>query len=337
MPLIVTPGQLNRRAELYHQIGIMLAAGITLPQALDQVRKSSPISLRPVLQRLLDNLREGDTLTDALERLGRWIPSFDGALLEAGERSGRLDATFKLLALYYRERAQLARQVISDLLYPLFVFHFAAVLFPFIQWITSGNSIRFALTVLMILGPFYAAAFLIVYACQGRHGEYWRATIESLLRPIPVLGTARRFLALARLAAALEALINAGVTIIQAWELAATASGSPEIRRTALSWKKSLEEGCTPGELVARARAFPELFASLYQTGEVSGKLDETLLRLHGIYQEEGTRKMRAVAQWTPKLFYIGILLIVGWKIVSFYSGLYGAGSDLDKALKGFQ
>ena len=336
MPLIITPGQLNQRAELYHQLGIMLTAGITLPQALEQAQRNAPRALRPTIRKLLEALREGFTLTDALGQLGRWIPSFDAALLEAGERSGRMDASFKLLALYYRERAQMARQMISDLLYPLFIFHFAAFLFPFIEWFKTSDTLRFVVTVLGILVPIYGVAFFIVYACQGRHGERWRSLIESFLRPVPVLGAARRFLALARLSAALEALLNAGVPIIDGWELAATASGSPALRRTVLGWRGSLEQGSTPSELVSRASAFPELFASLYHTGEISGKLDETLLRLHTLYQDEGSRKLRAVATWSPKLLYLGVMLIVAWKIISFYSGIYGPGSDLDKALKGF-
>ena len=36
---------------------------------------------------------------------------------------------------------------------------------------------------------------------------------------------------------------------------------------------------------------FPDLFANLYSSGEVSGKLDETLKRLYAHYQEEGTHK----------------------------------------------
>ena len=335
MPLIITPGQLNQRAELYHQLGIMLTAGITLPQALEQAQRNAPRALRPAIQKLLDCLRDGFTLTDALAHLGRWIPSFDAALLEAGERSGRLDASFKLLALYYRERAQMARQMISDLLYPLFIFHFAVFLFPFLDWFKTGNTVRFVATVLGILAPIYGLTFFIVYACQGRHGERWRSLIENLLRPTPVLGAARRFLALARLSAALEALINAGVPIIDAWELAATASGSPELQRTVLGWKEALAQGSTPSELVSSSRVFPELFASLYHTGEISGKLDETLLRLHTLYQDEGSRKLRAVATWSPKLLYFGIMLIVGYKIISFYEGMYGPNSDLGKILNG--
>ncbi len=57
--------------------------------------------------------------------------------------------------------------------------------------------------------------FLEIYACQGKRGERWRTRVESVLHPVPLLGTARKYLALSRLASALEALIGSGVSIIK--------------------------------------------------------------------------------------------------------------------------
>jgi type II secretory pathway component PulF len=325
MPLIVTPGQLRLRSELYHQLGITTAAGLTIPKALENLEKNPPArSMRPMLAQWHENLLAGAPVVEALKRSGQSTPSFDLALLEAGEQSGRLDQCFKLLASYYQERAQMVRQVISDMLYPLFIFHFAIVIFAFINFMKpGGTAVEFGATVLGVFVPLYAAVFFIIYACQGRHGEQWRGMIERLLHPIPMLGTARRYLALARLAAALEALLNAGVGIIGAWELAATASGSPALRHTVQTWKVPLEEGATPAQLVADAPQFPDIFRNLYYTGETSGQLDQTLARLRSLYQEEGSRKLRAVAQWAPRLIYYGICIFVGYKIITSYSDMW--------------
>jgi type IV pilus assembly protein PilC len=148
--------------------------------------------------------------------------------------------------------------------------------------------------------------------------------IEKIIRPIPVLGTARRELALSRLAMALEALIGAGVSIIEAWELAATVSGSPALRRTVYAWGPDVRAGATPAEALNAPGRFPDLFANQYMSGEVSGKLDEVLRRLHQYYQEEGTRKMRAVAQWTPRLIYLMVALGIGYYIIKFWSDYFG-------------
>jgi len=183
-----------------------------------------------------------------------------------------------------------------------------------------------------ILLPVYAVVILLMYAAQGRHGENWRAWIEAILRRVPVWGAARRNFALSRLAAALEALLNAGVTIIEAWELAATASGSPALRRAVLNWKPRVLAGETPAEALSQSREFPKHFSQLYQTGEITGRLDETLNRLRVYYQEEGTRKLRALAEWTPRLVYLAIALMIAWRVVSFWMGYYG---QLDDVLNG--
>lgn len=323
MDLILTPGQLERRGELYHQLGVLIAAGLTFHQSLEHLRQNPPSPFyRPLLTRWLAALAEGYTIAESVRRIGG-ASAFDLALIDAGERSGRIDSCFKLLALYYQDRARMMKQVISDLLYPMFILHFAAILFPFIRFFQTNNLGQFFLTVAAILAPIYVIFFVLVLAAQGRHGEQWRSMVEKFLRPIPLLGTARRYLALARLAAALEALLNAGVPIIGAWQLAATASGSPALRRRVASWQMPLEEGSTPSELLSSAKEFPDMFSNLYHSGEVSGQLDQTLTRLHAYYQEEGMRKMHIVSQWTPRLLYLAILLVVAWRIIAFYTGYF--------------
>jgi type II secretory pathway component PulF len=324
MPVIITPRQLNQRAELYHQLGIMITAGLTIHKALEHLQSHPPsVALRAPITQLLHNLDQGHTVCESIRKIGKWTPSFDLALIEAGERSGRLDACFKLLAVYYRERAQMGRQMISDMAYPAFVFNFAIILFPLIDLFSTGNFTRFLLMTIGIAVPLYGLVFLIIYACQGRHGEGWRSRMENFFRRIPILGMARKDLALARLTTALESLINAGVPIITAWELSATASGSPALDRTVQGWKQPLQNGSTFSELIANSGQFPDLFVNLYNTGEVSGTLDQTLLRLHTLYQTEGLARMKTLSQWTPKIVYFGIMLFVAWKIIAFYTGYF--------------
>ena len=280
MALVITPGQLSRRAEFYHQLAQLTAAGLGLVRALEQLERNPPArSYRQPIHGVLVNVGEGFTFSESVQRAGQWLPAFDLALLQAGEQSGRLDACFRVLADYYKERARLARDMIGSLIYPAFLFHFAVFIIPFAQLFISGNWVVYLCQTFGILLPVYAIVGLMIYAAQSGHGERWRALMESVLHPVPVLGTARQSLALSRLAGALEALLSAGVTIIEAWELAATASGSPALRRTVLAWRPLVDAGNTPGEVVNASAKFPELFANQYMTGEISGKLDETLQR----------------------------------------------------------
>jgi type II secretory pathway component PulF len=327
MPLIISPRQFTQRAELFHQLAQFTSAGIPIVHTLEQIKRSPPTpSFRKPLQRLLDELAKGATLAEALQSLN-WLPAFDLALIGAGEHSGRLDTCFRLLADYYNDRARVIKQVISQLIYPVGLIHLAALIF-FIVLPFAASQFNASLTLLfakaaLILSPLYGAVALMIYATQSKHGENWRAWIESLLRPVPILGTARHYLALSRLAAALEALISAGVNIFEAWDLAATASGSPALRRAVADWKPRVVAGQMPSEAVRLCPLFPETFANLYASGEISGKLDESLRHLNRLYNEDGSRKLNAFATWTPRLVYMLVALFIGYKIIQFYTGYF--------------
>ncbi len=328
MSLILTPGQLTRRAELYYQIAQLTAAGIGVIQALETLARNPPSrSFRQPLQLLIQRILEGDTFTGALRATSGWLPQFDIALIEAGERSGRIDGSLRALADYYTARAKLTKQMIGQLIYPVGLVHFAVLVFliiiPFAGSQFSASLPMLLGKAILILSPLYLGTAFLIYAMQSKHGQSWRAVIESALQYIPMLGAARRAMALARLALALEALLSAGVNIIEAWSFAAEATASPAICRAVAAWQPSLAEGRTPAELVRESGAFPEIFANFYASGEVSGKLDESLRRLHSYYHDEGMRKLEAIAAWTPRLIYAIVAVIIAIKVIQFYGAYF--------------
>lgn len=319
-----TPGQLARRADFYQQLAQLTAAGLGLIQSLQQLERHPPAaSYREPIRRLLSGINQGLTVSEALGQLGRWTPEFDLALIHAGEQSGRLDQCFRLLSEYYSERASLARQLLMELAYPAFLFHFAIFILPFSQFFASGNLLRYLLQTFGVLLPIYGITALLIFASQNRHGESWRAFVEEVLQVVPVLGKARRELALSRFAAALEALLSAGVAMIEGWQLAAAASGSPALKNLAAAWRPLMRDGNTPGEMMNATRFFPPLFSGQYASGELSGSLDDALKRLSRYYREEGTRKLRLLAQWVPRFIYLGVMFLIAYKVINFYLGYF--------------
>jgi len=326
MPLIFLPGQFQARADLYHQISTLVTAGFGLPQALQELRDNPPSrSFRRPLERILWHIREGHTFAESLRRSSTWLPEFDIALLEAGENSGRIDACLKLLAGYYAERARMARFVLGKLAYPVFLLHFALLIFAFVQFIVTWNVLALVLQTVGVLLPLYVLTFVFIYVMQGSRGRAMRVMMESLLNRIPLVGRARRHLSLARLAMSLESLLSAGVNIITAWELSARASGSTALDGEVSTWREQIEAGVRPSELVRASRHFPSVFGNLYNTGEVSGRLDEHLGRIHTYYQESGTNILRQVSDWVPRIAYLIIACWIGYKVVQFWVNYYNA------------
>jgi type II secretory pathway component PulF len=338
MALIVTPRQLNQRAELYHQLGSMLSAGIPLLQALEMVVANPAVRVsRKTIFELIQYLESGMTFTQSMNQVQSWMPDFDIALLAAGEKSGRLDTSFRLLSNYYASRAKIIRDTIAGLLTTMATLHVFLLVFPlgflisFVQGIFMGNyaqCIPFVIQKIVTFGILYGVVFLLIYVCQGKRGEGWRSLLEQIGLRIPFLRRAQKYSALSRLAAALDALVSAGVSIINGWELAAAACGSPSLRKQITTWRPRLESGSTPGELIDQTQYFPQMFANLYNTGEKSGKLDDTLDRLHAYYQEEGFRMLRLFTRVMNGTIYGGIVLLVAFNVFRFYLNYFNSIMD---------
>jgi|SRR5687768_3437006 len=324
--MIFTPGQLTHRANFYFQLASLLSAGVPIIQALEMAKSNQSVRYRREISNILSALKQGSTFHEAINTTGNWLPVFDRALFRAGEQSGRLDASLRSLGEYYKERATMMREVIGGMAYPIFVLHFAVFIFP-TSYLTglflSNGGQAFLIQKLAILLPCYGFVIFLLFAFQGNRGESWRAMLDRITGAVPILGGARRDMSMARLAGALEALIAAGVPIIQAWDLAAVATASPKIKKTIHTSIPRMEAGMTPSEVLKQSNIVPELFQNLYATGEASGQLDSTLKRLQNHYEEQATLKFKNLASWTPKLLFLCIALGVAYQIVSFYSNYF--------------
>jgi type II secretory pathway component PulF len=348
---MVTPGQLSRRAALFEQLAAMIAAGLPLSRAMEMAGRSRSVGIpRAVIQDIISHLNDGHTFTDAmqlasgqkrgmdvsLKRLNReyWLPEFDIALLSAGEESGRLDATFRLLARYYESRAKIIRDTISSLAITAITLHVFLVIFPlpffvaFVLGIFNNQYAQcepFIIEKVLVFGFLWGSIWFLTFACQGNRGERWRSAVESLFNGVPMLRSAVKYLALARLSMALDSLLNSGVRVVRAWELAAAACGSARLKREIMAWTPHLEEGTTPAEMVAQISYFPDMFTQLYQSGEISGKVDETLTRLHAYYEEEGFRKLHVFCRILNMVIYFTIALSVAAFIIHFWTGYFNS------------
>ncbi|HTV60942.1 MAG TPA: type II secretion system F family protein [Verrucomicrobiae bacterium] len=333
--MITTPGQLRRRAELYHQLGSMIAAGVPLIQALQMTAKNPAVGgLRKIIPVLIGHLQEGLTFSDSMVRIHGWLPEFDVALLSVGEQSGRLDNSFKLLAGYYATRAQIIRDTIAGSIVTIATLHVFFLVFPLNLWIAFGlgiynahyaQCVPFLIEKAVVFGVIYGTALFLIFASQGNRGGKWRAIVESLLSLVPILRVARKHLVLSRLSGALEALISGGVSVVKSWKMAVAAAGSPRLANHVSTWPPELERGATPADLVNRTPYFPEMFANLYTTGEQSGKLDETLARLQEFYQEEGFRTLRMFTRIMNGTIYGLVVLLVAYNVIKFYVGYFNA------------
>lgn len=335
MPLIVTPRQLNRRSQLYYQLAGMVEAGVPVMKALDMASRHPEMrSSRRTVDSLMQSMESGLTFTESMTRVHGWMPEFDVALLNVGEQAGRLDQSLRTLATFYEYRAKIIHDTIAGMTVTLATLHVFILVFPisYLQMLAQGLfygdyrlCLPFFLEKAAVFGILYSTVFFFIFACQGQRGEGWRSFVETIFNWVPILRTARKYLALSRLAAALGASTRSGVSIVSGWELASTAGGSPRLHRIISDWQPYINSGTTHGELINQDGYFPEMFGNFYFTGEQSGRLDEALDKLQTYYQDEGFRLLRWFTKVMNGVIYGTVAALVAWSVIHFYVGYFNA------------
>ena len=191
---------------------------------------------------------------------------------------------------------------------------------------TSSTTIFSAFTPsLATLAVSYGAVFAIIYFSQANRGYGVRSFLEKIWHKIPGFGNALKEIKLARLAFSLHALLNAGVTVREAWQSAASSSGSPWLATLVARLLPKIDAGLTPAEVVRSEPEFPLIFRDLYSTGETAGQLDDSLPRLAKHFQETGVRHLVTSSAIATAVVYGVVALAVVFIVIGFWMNHYGS------------
>ncbi len=313
----------DRRINLYHNLSVMLAAGVSVVRALQTVPKGGRIGR--VFQQIAASVADSQSLAEAVEHHNKHFDPLDVALIRIGEDTGQLPEMFEMLSEWYAFCLRLRRIIGSGLVLPVVMIHLLALMAPVPSFAMGGWDvglyIRSAAAILML---FYipAAVILGVIYLTPKRGLL-RTLLDTFVLAVPVLGPAVRDLALSRYCRIFAIGLKAGLPIRRGADLAFQVAGNAAIRRAVSGGIEAVKRG----EEISTgfsSRRLPEEFIAVWQVGEETGDLDESTDRLGRIYADSAERRFQAVAVWTPRLVYAIVVVVMAWHILKGYAQIYG-------------
>jgi general secretion pathway protein F len=286
-------------ATLTRQLATLLAAGLTVEQALNAVIEQSETETeRQLLAAVRGDVLGGQSLAWSLAHHPVAFPEVYLTLVDAGERSGRLADVLARLAEYTEEREQLRGKVLLAFVYPALVTIVAVavvtgllvyVVPQVVQVFQNTNQALPLLTRALIgLSDFLRGygGFVVIALAAAAIGaraalavpaarERWQ---RRLLR-LPVAGPLHRDLNSARLAATLAILVGSRVPLLTALRAGAGAVSSLPMRRALDEAAARVQEGSGLARALGASKLFPPLLVHMIASGEASGRLGELLER----------------------------------------------------------
>jgi len=312
---------------LYRELAKLTQADFHLDRSLTLLlsQKTSPVR-RTFLEGVKRGLSEGMGLAESIRVHNQELVSgLELALIEAGERSGRIADAFHHLARYYASADAAGRQMRGAMIYPLILLHLAVILpeIPSAIVATEGPGfvagVMFWLITLWVVlaGVFFLWRWLTKKALDSAKVDVW-------LNRVPWIGKARRHWALARFCQVFHAGLLAALSMSEICRLAGAASQSGSLKAAAEKAATSIEEGERLSLSLAETGAFDPLFINSIATAEEVGRLDDELARWNTAETLSASEAMERAALWLPKIGYALVAGFVVYRIIAMVQGYYG-------------
>ena len=324
------------------QLATLLQAGLPIDRALGTMAELEAEGPRRVLVRnVLETVRGGMPLADALIAQKASMPPFYVGMVRAGEAGNTLDSVLARLADAL-ERAEALREGIrSAMYYPVIVLFVALV--TLVLLLTAvvpefkplfedrGAELPLAMAWLLGISDFLAnwwwALIAVVVGAGMAHRYHNRQPAGRLRRDrwlirIPLLRELLIKIEVARFGRTLGTLLANGVTAVPAFSIAAGAIGNREMRRVIEGVSSRLQRGEGLALPLRDTGLFPPLAAQLAQVGEDSGQLEPMLLKVADIYDEEVRRTLQRLMTLLVPVVTIGLGLLVAAIIAAMLSAI---------------
>lgn len=315
----------KQRAQLYHELGKMIGAGLHVDRSVEVLLEQHPAaSMRLWLEGLRRGLAAHLSVSESVRQHTEAAP-LEITLLAAGERGGRLEDSFEHLARYYELRQKSKDKAISALIYPLILLHFGLV-FPSLPKFFSGDG---ASAVLREIGLHMGIAWTLL---GGIGFGAWAAVkmaatssrVDGFLNAIPLVGGVRRHWALARFCQVFQTGLLAAFRMSETLKLAGDASQSARFREAGRSAAQALESGEIPlTTAMKRTRVFPKAFMQSVATAEETGTLDREMGRWAVAEAEMAAQAQNRLATVIPWILYILVIVYVAVRIIGMVTGIY--------------
>ncbi|MFH1141872.1 MAG: type II secretion system F family protein [Chloroflexota bacterium] len=308
----VKPGDLVRFAR---HLASMLGSGGNLLRSLEMMEEESRSKvMRRVLLSIHKTLDEGGSLAAALKEHPLAFDPLFVSVVEVGEYSGHLGPSLEQLADIVEREQEAKKKAMRTLMYPLAIVGLSLVtmgvlmvvaLPPMLSVIQQMKG-EVPLVTRLTIGAFTGAknnfvqivigvALLFVLVKLMSRIPRTRYAIEAVRVKAPLIGSMIVASELARFSRTMAMLLEAGVPLTTALELAMGGCKNQVMKRAFLASQESLLSGHGFTPALKKHPILPSLFVELAMIGETSNSLKRTMRDAAEAYQKETEQRLNGL------------------------------------------
>src|SRR5437764_971309 len=327
---------------LNQQFNTLIKAGLPILRALDLLadRASSP-KLRPVISQIRDRVREGKSLSEAVEEADVFSKVYSTAIL-AGEKSGNLSGVLEYYIAYQKVSTGVRKKIIATLVYPILLISVATII---VTYLVSFVIPKFAMLYRDMNVPLPGPTQLLIamtvdyrYVFLGlvvglilfglgvyvwSRGEQGGVVIDRLKFRVPVVGDTLLKFQVAQFSRTLATLLTGGTPLVAGLQTASDAISSKLVRGAVVQATQMVREGESLHTALASKAVMPTMALDMVEVGESSGALGPMLTSIAEFYEDEVSLKIGALVAIIEPILLIFMGLLVAFILISLYLPIF--------------
>ena len=319
------------------QMSVMLESGIPLNNAVDILeQQATSKNLKSSLKIVSKSLKEGSQLSKAMIDQEGMFPDLLIRMVQAGEKTGKLDEVLEKMSEHYNKELKTSRQIRGAMIYPAVLAFLAVaavlallyVVIPSFSGIfeQSGMAMPLPTRIVLAASNFVRSSWYILFGVIGilvflflryRSTEAGRYQLDRLKLNLPVIKGPMQKIVTARFASTLAILTSAGIPLVEAIESAAATTNNAVV----IEKMKIANEGLQKGErltgMITSTGLFPPMMLSMVKIGEESGSLESMLVKTSDYYEEELETAIKQLLSLLEPAMIIVMGVIIGGIVAS--------------------
>lgn len=320
-------GVSNSQIEIFARtMAVMLQSGVPITEALVITQETLKGRFQKVLQHISTSVQSGRSLSEALEHYPHLFSNYFVRSVKLGEATGKLDKSLVEVADQLSKDRELMGKIRAAMVYPAIVLSAAVglggwvviMVLPKLLPLFAQLKVELPWTTQLLIGVTKVlSAYGIYMAVIGIPlvlvGIWWgrkhRGLWDWVELHLPIFGNMTRQLNLTRIFSALGRMLNSGMPIDEAVEIASGYVQNGYYRHVLLKLYERVNQGSSISEeLRHHPELFPGLAVRMLASGEQSGRLDETCTYLGDYYEKETDRVIKIL----PSIIEPILLLMLG-------------------------
>jgi len=345
--------KLQELATFTQQLSNLLKCGMPLTVALQSMTHLETKGIpSDVSKDLKQDVMEGKSLSDALQKQSDVFSDLYINMVRAGETSGALVEVLKRLASHYERFAEVQSKFVSALIYPaivacvgiVIVVFFMTFMLPKFMTIFEGLKVPlpWATRMLMSVSHFFSSPLhwlvlgLIVMALAILFVRF-KSTVEGKKRidgwkmNAPVLGKAVRLNLFGQFARTLSTLLINGVPVLTALKITEQIVPNAVVKAAIVRTREEVTDGKTIAQPLGRSKLFPQLMIDLLKIGEETGDVPGALQNIAETYENELNIQLRVMTNLIEPAMIIIMAVGVGFLLFSVLSAMFAITSSINR------